>query len=147
MYKKRINIRISIAINIQYLHIGGMEKKCLYCDELLDGRIDKKFCNPYCKTAYHYQKNKDTEDSFYKKVDKQLKLNRRILKEFNKAGKSMVRREKLHEAGFDPNYFTHYWKNEENQVYLFCYEFGFLKTQDNRKNKYLLIQWQSYMNK
>ena len=81
------------------------------------------------------------------KVDKQLKTNRRVLKSYNKAGKSTVKREKLIEEGFDPNYFTHYWKNNKGQVYLFCYEFGFLAIHENDRPKYLLVKWQSYMEK
>ena len=47
--------------------------------------------------------------------------------------------------GFNPKYFTHYWKNQKGDVYLFCYEFGFLEKQENRKSKYVLVQWQDYM--
>jgi len=74
-----------------------------------------------------------------------LKLNRKILKSFNKAGKSTVRKEKMMEEGFDPKYFTHYWKNQKGQVYLFCYEYGFLNLVENNQSKYLLVRWQAYM--
>ena len=36
-----------------------MEIKCLDCGEIIEGRTDKKFCNLYCKSSYHYKKNKD----------------------------------------------------------------------------------------
>ncbi len=121
--------------------------KCTYCKEEIIGRAGKKFCTPYCKSAYHYQKAKSETPSFYFLVDKQLKTNRRILKKYNKAGKSYLRVEKMHEEGFNPNIFTHYWKNTRGEVYLFCYEFGFLKTEDNNSEKYLLIKWQDYMSK
>ena len=49
-------------------------------------------------------------------------------------------------AGFNPKYFTHYWKNQKGDVYLFCYEFGFLKRTENGKAKYILVEWQKYMN-
>jgi hypothetical protein len=32
-------------------------------------------------------------------------------------------------------YFTHYWKNQKGDVYLFCYEFGFLEKYENEKSK------------
>lgn len=124
-----------------------MMKKCLLCKTLLTGRIDKKFCNSYCKTAFHYQNNKEKEASFYQKVDKQLKTNRRILKEYNKSGKSVVRSATLIEEGFNPSFFTHTWQNQKGKVYRFCYEFGFLSIVDNHKTKFLLIQWQDYMAK
>ena len=119
--------------------------QCLYCKEEISGRTDKKYCSPYCKSSYHYQKNKSQPPSFYEKVDKQLKLNRMILKEFNKAGLATVRKEVLTEKGFNPKFFTHYWKNKNNDIYLFCYEFGFLSRKHNNKEKYVLIKWQDYM--
>ncbi len=120
-------------------------KKCQYCGESLEGRVDKLFCNPSCKSAYHYQKSREKEPRLYNKIDNQLKHNRRILKKFNKAGKATVRKEKLLEEGFNPRYFTHYWKNKKGDIYLFCYEFGFLERKENARAKYVLVQWQSYM--
>jgi hypothetical protein len=40
---------------------------------------------------YHYKLNKGKESSFFIKVEQQLKLNRRILKDCNMAGKATVR--------------------------------------------------------
>lgn len=124
-----------------------LQKICMHCDKELLGRTDKKFCDPHCKSAFHYEQAKEQPERFFNKVDNQLRLNRRILKEYNKGGKVTVRADILKEKGFDPNYFTHYWKNNKGQIYLFIYEFGFLKTSENNKEKYLLIQWQSYMEK
>jgi uncharacterized Zn finger protein (UPF0148 family) len=121
------------------------KKKCPYCKANVKGRTDKVFCTPYCKSSYHYQKARDDENNLYKKIDDQLKLNRRLLKNYNKAGKAVIRKEELLEAGFNPKYFTHYWKNQKGDVYLFCYEFGFLEKKENGKSKYVLIQWQDYM--
>ncbi len=120
---------------------------CLNCKEGLKGRVGKKFCSPYCRSNYHYQNNKEKENTLFKKIDIQLKLNRKLLKNFNKAGKSVVRKEVLVSAGFNGNYFTHYWKNQKGDVYLFCYEFGFLERKENGKAKYVLVQWQNYMEK
>jgi hypothetical protein len=119
---------------------------CPECKKALSGRIDKKFCSSYCKSAYHYQKNRDNESSLFKQIDNQLKLNRRILKEYNKGGKSTVRKEILIQEGFVSKYFTHYWKNKKGDVYLFCYEFGFIERIENGRSKYVLVQWQEYMN-
>jgi hypothetical protein len=47
--------------------------------------------------------------------------------------------------GFDPNFFTHYWKNQKGDVYLFVYEYGFLKFKERGRDKYVLILWQEYM--
>lgn len=123
-----------------------MTMKCLYCKTKLKGRVDKIFCTPYCKSSYHYQKNKDNQSNIFVTIDKQLRENRRVLKNYNKAGKSVVRKEELIKEGFNPKYFTHYWKNQKGDVYLFCYEFGFLEKKEGDKLKYVLVQWQEYMN-
>ncbi|WP_055436642.1 hypothetical protein [Lacinutrix algicola] len=120
-------------------------KTCLQCDSELTGRTDKKFCDSQCKSAYQYQRAKKEPERFYNKVDNQLKLNRKILKEYNKGGKVTVRTEVLNKRGFNPNFFTHYWKNKRGEVYLFVYEFGFFKLNENNKEKYLLVIWQDYM--
>lgn len=122
-------------------------KHCLACNRELEGRTDKKFCDPYCKSAWHYKKNREGSAGFYAQIDRQLKTNRRILKSFNKAGKATVQAKILLDRGFDPNFFTHFWKNKKGDVYLFIYEYGFLSRIENGKKKYILITWQDYMKK
>lgn len=123
-----------------------MNRLCLNCQSELHGRVDKKYCSEYCKSNFNYELKKNKAVSLFKSIDQQLKLNRRLLRDFNKAGKSTVRAEKIVAAGFNPKYFTHYWKNKKGDVYLFCYEFGFLKRTENNKSKYILVEWQDYMN-
>jgi hypothetical protein len=122
-----------------------INNECLLCGKELVGRSDKKFCDPQCKSAYQYQKEKQNPERFYNKVDNQLKLNRRLLKEYNKGGKVTIRAKVLLDQGFNPNFFTHYWKNQKGEVYLFVYEFGFLKRTEYGKEKYVLVIWQDYM--
>ncbi|WP_317206761.1 hypothetical protein [Psychroserpens luteolus] len=78
-------------------------------------------------------------------MDNQLKLNRKILKQYNKAGKATVRASVLHKEGFNANFFTHFWKNSKKDVYLFAYEYGFLKKKEGNTTKYVLVKWQDYM--
>ena len=90
---------------------------------------------------------KNIKISFFKRVESQIKLNRRLLREFNKSGKSSVRSNSLLDKGFSPDFFTHYWKNKEGEVYLFVYEFGFLRVKQNGLEKFILVMWQDYMQK
>ncbi len=122
-----------------------MEHLCLSCHKKLEGRIDKLFCSPYCKTSFHYLKNKSKAKTRFQKVDEQLKRNRTVLKHFHKVGMTTILKEELLAKGFNPNYFTNYWKNKTNDVYLFCYEYGFLLLKDGVKEKYLIVDWQEYM--
>ena len=121
--------------------------ECFHCGKKLEGRTDKKFCDSHCKSAFQYKKEKQNPHRFYNKVDNQLKLNRKILKEYNKGGKVTIRTSVLLELGFDPNFFTHYWKNQKGDVYLFVYEYGFLTKKESGKEKYVLVTWQDYMAK
>ncbi len=123
----------------------SMVKRCLACNEIVKGRTDKIFCSPFCKSSYHYKKNIENDDNMFVKIDKTLKQNRRILKSYNKSGKSTVRKETLLKEGFNPKYFTHYWKGTNNNLYLFCYEYGFMETSEKGSSKYILFTWQKYM--
>lgn len=117
---------------------------CICCGETIKGRKDKIYCSPKCRSAAQYE-TRMLHEQFYLQVDRQLKTNRKILKRYNKSGYSTLRKEKLIEEGFNPKYFTHYWKNSKGQVYLFCYDFGFLEIDQNGKKKLLLVEWQDYM--
>lgn len=119
-------------------------KTCPICSAVVKGRNDKVFCSVKCKSIDQYKKRQKNE-LFFLKVEKQLRTNRKILKRHNKSGFSTIRSDALHIAGFDPNFFTHYWKNQKGDVYLFVYEYGFLKRTENGKDKYLLVTWQNYM--
>jgi hypothetical protein len=125
--------------------IVSQPHKCLACQKEIEGRVDKLFCDVHCKASYHYQKKKETKNTLFTQIDFQLKQNRKILKHYNQAGKATVRKETLIKAGFNPKYFTHYWKNTKGEVYLFCYEYGFLNLTEHNKSKYVLVKWQEYM--
>lgn len=119
---------------------------CIHCKKQITGRSDKIYCDAYCKSAYHYEKRKSEESfTFFKRVDLHLKTNYKILKHLNVEGYTTVRKEALIEKGFHPKFFTHYWKNQKGDVYLFCYDFGFRSFKKNGKDRYLLVKWQDYM--
>ena len=119
--------------------------QCLKCGKKLKGRSDKKFCDEYCKSAYHYQRGLEGDLKFYNDVLRVLRHNRKILKLYNRAGKATVRSKLLLEQGFNPKFFTHYWKNQKGDVYLFVFEYGFLKREEHGVEKYILVKWQEYM--
>lgn len=120
--------------------------RCLDCNQELTGRSDKKFCNAYCKSSYHYMKNKESVSSLLTEINRQLKKNRRILKLFNRAGKSTVRKQILVQEGFNSKYHTHTWVNQKGDTYYFCYEYGYLIFKEYGYEKCLLVKWQNYMN-
>lgn len=121
-----------------------MKKRCPSCSAEVKGRSDKIFCSTQCKSVSQYTR-RITRETFYFQVDKQLKINRKILKKYNQKGYTTLRKEVLLQNGFNPRFFTHYWKNQKGQVYLFCYDYGFLEIKKENTKKYLLVEWQEYM--
>ncbi|MFT7085869.1 MAG: putative nucleic acid-binding Zn ribbon protein [Vicingaceae bacterium] len=119
-------------------------KNCPICNSQIKGRKDKIFCSPNCKSIQQYEVKREKEQLFFQ-VDAQLKANRKILKKYNKTGKTTLRRQVLHQEGFDPNYFTHFRKTAAGDVYFYCYDYGFLKIEEKTpqelKSKYLIINW------
>ncbi len=120
------------------------DKKCPVCGSLVRGRTDKIFCSTKCKSIKQYE-SRQQDEKFYLRVDRQLKINRKLLKRYNRSGFTTIRKSELTAKGFDPKFFTHYWKNKKGDVYLFCYDYGFLFLERDPKPKYLIVQWQDYM--
>jgi len=102
------------------------EKKCLACDKKLSGRVDKKFCNDYCRNSYN-NGMKSANSSIVRNINNALIKNRRILQ--NLLGEEeMVKKskEKFLAAGFQLKYMTHTYINKKGSTYFFCYEYGYL---------------------
>lgn len=121
-------------------------RACPICNSVLKGRTDKKFCSIKCKSIHQYENRQKTE-AFFLQVEKQLRINRKLLKKYNRSGYTTIRSSELKAEGFNPKFFTHYWKNQKGDVYLFVFEYGFLTRKENGKEKYLLVTWQKYMEK
>ena len=51
----------------------------------------------------------------------------------------------LLKEGFNSKYYTHTWKGSNNNLYYFCYEYGYMEKLENGKIKYILVSWQKYM--
>ena len=94
-----------------------MEKTCNYCGNEIHGRADKQFCSVHCKSALQYQTRKK-EEALYYKIDRQLKLNRKLLKKYNQEGLATIRKEKLTTQGFNPKYFTLLEKWQRSTIFI-----------------------------
>lgn len=119
--------------------------KCIQCHKKMEGRADKKYCDNHCKSAYQYAKSKTKEKSRFQIVQNQLKINRKVLKRHNKIGKTTIRKVELLKEGFNPKYFTNYWRTQKGEVYWFVFEYGFHQIKERNIDKYVLVQWQDYM--
>ena len=118
-----------------------MKPRCLYCNEEFIGRSDKKFCSEQCRNTYN-NKIKREHEALIIEINKTLRKNRKILKQFNPEGKTTIRKEYLIQSGFDFRYHTHTFITKNNNNYKFCYEYGYLEIDHE---KVLIVNWQPFM--
>lgn len=112
-------------------------RPCLACGKPVKGRIDKKFCDDYCRNVYNNQAKLD-ESTWVRQVIAALKKNRRILAELlGEEGLVKQSKTKLLETGFQFKYHTHLYTNQKGQVYYFCFEYGYLPLEGDW---YLLVK-------
>lgn len=117
------------------------ERKCMECSDTLRGRRDQKFCSDYCRNTYNNRLNQDSTN-YARRVNNILRKNRRILAELNPNGKKTVDGIRLAEEGFNFHYFTNEYVTKKGARYLFVYEQGYLKL-DN--DQYMLVHKQDYV--
>lgn len=100
-------------------------RKCLECDEVVKGRIDKKFCSDYCRNSHNNRVNKDSKN-LIRNINNRLRKNYKILSELNIKGKTKVTRTKLYDKGFDFQFFTSIYKTKAGNTYFYIYDEGYL---------------------
>jgi hypothetical protein len=108
------------------------KKECLQCGSTLRGRVDKKFCNDYCRNAYN-NALKSAQYTTVRRINAILLRNRRLLGALLGGDDSCkVTREDLLLQGVQTRYHTHQYVNGRGAVYRFCYEFGWLELPGDR---------------
>ena len=109
-------------------------KKCLSCNKPLKGRVDKKFCDDYCRNNYNnQQKAKGSHSAYVRNINNTLLKNRKILESIlpvaEKTAKANL--DKLQRLGFSFNYITHIYTTKDNKEYFYCYDYGYLPLDNN----------------
>ncbi len=104
------------------------EKKCLACGKPIRGRIDKKFCDDYCRNNYNnLQKAKGSHSSFVRNINNSLLKNRKILEAILQGDETAkASRDKLQGLGFNFKYFTHLYTTKADKTYFYIYDYGYL---------------------
>ncbi|HMT95170.1 MAG TPA: hypothetical protein PKC62_00665 [Ferruginibacter sp.] len=107
-------------------------KLCLACNKPLKGRIDKKFCDDYCRNNYN-NSLKSTDVNIVRNINNALGKNRRILNEIVPTGSetAKINHEKLLTKGFQFKFHTHTYTNKKGDIYFFCYDLGYLPLENN----------------
>ncbi|HRP91116.1 MAG TPA: hypothetical protein PKX92_13885 [Edaphocola sp.] len=112
--------------------MSELENICLGCGKVIRGRIDKKFCNDYCRNNYNNRQNSDQTNQI-RNINNILRKNRRILASLLSEEEEYVKLkiEKLSKLGFNFHYHTHHYQTQTGKTYIFCYEFGYLTLDDD----------------
>lgn len=113
-------------------------RKCTFCQNDLQGRSDKKFCDDYCRNSHNNRLN-SAHNNLVRNINHRLLKNRRILERMIPDGEEMTRvaQSRLLGHGFHFNYHTNLYTNKRGQVYQFCYDYGYLPV-DNEN--YLVVR-------
>jgi len=114
-----------------------MERKCLDCGSPLRGRADKKFCDDQCRSNYNNHKRAGYSSAF-RPVNAILRKNHSVLMRLCGSNKTRLEKDELLRCGFDFNYHTHLYHTQNGNTYHFCYDYGYLKLE----NEMFMIVWQ-----
>ena len=110
------------------------QKTCLACGKALKGRVDKKFCDDYCRNNYNnQQKAKGVHSNYVRNINNTLLKNRRILEDILLAGEETAKanKDKLQRLGFHFKYFTHIYTTKTGKTYFYCYDYGYLPLEND----------------
>ncbi|UZO81928.1 hypothetical protein NBT05_05545 [Aquimarina sp. ERC-38] len=105
-------------------------RTCPECKREVIGRIDKRFCNDFCRNAYNNKLNRDSKNMI-RNVNNHLRKNYRILEDLNPKEKTKTTKAKLIEHGFDFQYFTSIYTTKAGTVYYFVYNQGYLPLEND----------------
>jgi len=98
---------------------------CAECGNEFTGRLDKKFCDDTCRSAFNNRKYSNSVQ-LIRKINRILSKNRKILKQLNPKETTKIRREVMIQMGFNFHYFTNLYETTEGKCYYFCYDYGYL---------------------
>lgn len=101
---------------------------CKYCNTPVIGRADKIFCNSVCRNNYNNAKRRETRN-IVREVDYILHRNRIILEELmksNKTGKMTIEKLILTKLGFNFNYYTGSYLNNQGKTYFYIYDYAWM---------------------
>ena len=104
-------------------------RNCLECGAVLKGRVDKKFCNDYCRNNFNNrQKSIGSHSSLVRNINNALLKNRKVLESLLREGEETAKanKDKLLRLGFHFRYMTHTYTTRTGKTYYYCYDHGYL---------------------
>jgi len=110
------------------------QRSCRTCGNLLRGRVDKKFCNDYCRNQFNNeQKSRNGYSPLIRNINNALLKNRRILAAVltDQMDTARAKRDKLLRLGFHFEYQTHVYTTKTGRSYYYCYDYGYLALEND----------------
>ncbi len=105
----------------------------MLCGKQVRGRIDKKFCDDYCRNSFN-NKLKGLSGNLVRNINNALGKNRRILEGIicsGDNGSAKTNKEKLMQMGFQFKYLTHVHRTKAGKNYNYCYDYGYLPLEND----------------
>lgn len=104
---------------------------CLNCEEELFGRIDKKFCDSYCKSQYHNERSLKNS-SIVKEVNKSiLNLYKYFLKQLGNQAEVEISSLALREISSSLKWMTHIDTcKQSNHKYICIYDLCLIRLEN-----------------
>lgn len=124
-----------IPSTLSVMQPNPSSRNCQCCGNTLRGRLDKKFCNDYCRNQYNNEKKSGTQPPPYVRlVNNVLLNNRRILARIHEENGESARatRDKLQLMGFHFGYQTQVSRTRNGRALHYCYDYGYLPLQNDR---------------
>lgn len=118
-----------------------MKRTCPICNTEFDGRIDKKFCCDQCRNTYNNTLNQDVIN-FSRQINRVLRTNRRVLSDLYQKNIRKVHKDKLISGGFNFDYMTNVYRTKNGKVYYFCYDLGYINSEDDF---YTIVERKEYV--
>jgi predicted nucleic acid-binding Zn ribbon protein len=114
------------------------QRICQECGTPLKGRRDQKFCADYCRNQFN-NRIYAQKWAIQRQINRILLNNQRILAQllFNEKKRNVLERE-LYNRGFNFEFHTHRKMTKKGQVYIFCYDYGYLRL--NEQQLYIVHQ-------
>lgn len=115
-----------IFMRKKFLTMPNEQRKCLTCERIVKGRVDKKFCDDYCRSAFNNKKYL-SDRGLIRRVNYLLMKNRRILEYFLKGThpSATIMRKALSAKGFQFDFFTHTYHTVDGKTYFCCYDHAY----------------------
>jgi len=108
-------------------------RQCQYCNAIVKGRADKKFCSKTCNNKFHAAHKKADNLEEIAAVNRILRRNREILVrlfEGEKKQKMKVSKLVLSQLGFNFKYITGIYYNREGKRYHYVYDLAWMEFSD-----------------